>query len=153
MTVDAGLLCAQRVVVTINVSECVLTLGPGHAHTGVGSHRATPGDRQETAAILTFIVEEAEISQDEPLPLPQTHPRTVLQTEGHTANNTVTHSTSWPPPPPSAQCVFLPVCRAILGAPQERWGSSGSPDPFSQNCAASHRAWRPERTHTHTHMH
>lgn len=30
---------------------------------------------------LTFVVEQTEISQDEPLPLPKTHPRTVLQRE------------------------------------------------------------------------
>lgn len=28
---------------------------------------------------LTFVVEQTEISQDEPLPLPQTHPGAVLQ--------------------------------------------------------------------------
>ena len=37
--------------------------------------------RKTSLKIFTFVIEQTEISQDEPLPLPETHPRAVLQTE------------------------------------------------------------------------
>lgn len=45
--------------------------------------------------IFTFVVEETEISQDEPLPLPQTHPRTVLQRETRRMNDETKISKDW----------------------------------------------------------
>lgn len=38
--------------------------------------------REREEKDFTFVVEEAEVGQDEPLPLPQTHPRAVLKRAG-----------------------------------------------------------------------